>query len=142
VSQNLLKSLRRFYIVILQHQVIPHAKRTSCGPIVAKQHYCIRSRKQSNIISEFQLKLQKHVNFCCCSFNKIRIKIKKKLCYKNIDLTINFDLMINFVFSDLITLESLMASSWNLVCGRFINFKKGKKLTLLTFSCPNHNYSA
>ena len=31
-----------------------------------------------------------------------------------------------------------MVSAWNLVCGRFINFKKvRKKLTLLTFGCPS-----
>jgi len=36
-------------------------------------------------------------------------------------------------------LESLMLSGLNLICGRFINFKKGRKfLTLLTFGCPTH----
>jgi len=30
-----------------------------------------------------------------------------------------------------------MVSALNLVCGRFINFEKGRKfLTLLTFGCP------
>ena len=34
-----------------------------------------------------------------------------------------------------------MVSAWNLVCGRFINFKEGRSiLPLLTFGCPNHNF--
>jgi len=34
------------------------------------------------------------------------------------NVTLNFDLMINFNIFDLITLESHMVSEWNLVCGR------------------------
>ena len=33
-----------------------------------------------------------------------------------------------------------MVSEWNLVCGRFINFKEGRQiLTLLTSGCPSYN---
>jgi len=36
-----------------------------------------------------------------------------------------------------------MASAWNLVCGRYINFEKGTKvLTLLTFGWPTDKKSA
>jgi len=42
--------------------------------------------------------------------------MRKTLLQENFDLTINFD------FFDLITLEWLMVSTWNLVCGRFVNF--------------------
>jgi len=35
----------------------------------------------------------------------------------------NFDL-----FFDLTTWDSLMVWAWNLVCGRFINFRKGRKI--------------
>jgi len=32
-----------------------------------------------------------------------------------------------------------MAWAWNLVCGRFMNFRNGRKiLTLLTFGCPSY----
>jgi len=50
--------------------------------------------------------------------------MRKNLLQENFDLTINFD------FFDLITLECLMVSTWNLVCGRFVNFWKGKKFCL------------
>jgi len=50
--------------------------------------------------------------------------MRKNLLQENFDLTINFD------FFDLITLEWLMVSTWNLVCGRFVNFWKGKKFCL------------
>jgi len=43
---------------------------------------------------------------------------------------INFDLMINFEFFHLITLDSLMVLVWNLVCGRFKDFKNAKKFWL------------
>ena len=43
-------------------------------PIVTKQHYCIIGRKNSNVKSEVQLNVTKHVNICCCSFNKIWIR--------------------------------------------------------------------
>ena len=34
-----------------------------------------------------------------------------------------------------------MVWAWNLICGRFINFKYGRKiLTLLTFGCPSNDY--
>jgi len=33
----------------------------------------------AKLISEYQQNLQKHVNICCCSFNKILIKEKKTL---------------------------------------------------------------
>jgi len=33
--------------------------------------------KKSSIMSEFYLNLQKHVNVCCCSFNKISKKRKQ-----------------------------------------------------------------
>jgi len=40
----------------------------------------------------------------------------------------------NFYCFDLIALKSHIVSAWNLVCGRFINLKKGRKnLTFLTF---------
>jgi len=56
------------------------------------------------------------------------------------DQPINFDIMINCDFFDLIVWESLMVWAWNLICGRFINFQKGRKiLTWLTFGCPNYN---
>jgi len=36
-----------------------------------------------------------------------------------------------------------MAWAWNLVCGRFINFRNGKKfLTFLTFGGPSHKASS
>jgi len=77
--------------------------------------------------------MQKKINICCCSFNKISMK-RKKSAAKNFDLTINFDVMINFHFFDLITWDSLMVWAWNLVCGRFMNFQNGREfLTLLTF---------
>jgi len=34
------------------------------------------------IITELQPNLQKHINICCCSFNKISIKRKKLRCKK------------------------------------------------------------
>jgi len=44
----------------------------------------------------------------------------------------------SLTFFDLITLESLMVSAWNLVCGRFIKFERGRKiLTLLAFGCSS-----
>jgi len=50
------------------------------------------------------------VNICCCSINKISIKIKN-CAARNFDITINFDLLINFDFFDLIALELLMVSA-------------------------------
>jgi len=45
-----------------------------------------------------QLNLQKISVICCYSFSKISVK-RKELCYKtSFNLTINFDLMINFDF--------------------------------------------
>ena len=50
--------------------------------------------------------------------------------------------MINFDFFDQTTWDSLNAWAWNLVCGRFINFRNGRKiLILLTFGCPGYNRS-
>ena len=136
MSKILLKSLRRFYIDILWHQVLPCLVYSTFNlPVVAKRHYCFSSRRKSNIVSEFQLNLQQYVNIFCFSFNKM--SIKRKNCAPT-----NFDLTINFVFFDLITLESVMVSAWNLSCGRFINFVKDRKiLTLLTFACPTDQWS-
>ena len=40
------------------------------------------------------------------------------------------------------TWDSLRLWAWNLVCGHFISFKKGRKnLTLLTFGCPSDIFS-
>jgi len=52
------------------------------------------SHKKNSITSEFQLNLQKHVNNCCCRFNKM----KTNCAARNFDLTTNVDLMINFDF--------------------------------------------
>jgi len=59
--------------------------------------------------------------------------MRKNYAPRNFDLTINLDLMIILTSFDLITLESLMLSVWNLVCGRFINLQKSSKF--LTFGC-------
>jgi len=68
----------------------------------------------------------------------IKYRWREKNCAaREVDPTINFDLMINFDFFDLITWDSLMVWAWNLVCGRFINFRKGRKF--LTFGCPTDN---
>jgi len=47
----------------------------------AKQHYYARSRSKP-VITELQLNLQKHINMCCCSFNKVSMKRKKLSCKK------------------------------------------------------------
>jgi len=87
-------------------------------------------------------KLQKHINTCCCGFNKILIKRKKYLLQEKYDPRINFDLMINFDFFDLITWDSLMVWAWKLVCARLISFEKSRNiLTLLTFGCTFITYS-
>ena len=72
--------LKSFHIVKFQHNCF-HAQRTLDRPVVAKQHYYVRSRKKSSIMLEFQLNLQKHVNIYCWCLNKISIK-RKKLCCK------------------------------------------------------------
>jgi len=96
----------------------------------AKQHYYARGRNKPTIITELQLNLQKHINICCCSFNKA-IDEEKKLCCKKIWQNDKFDL---------ITWDSRMVWAWNSVCGRFINFQNGRKiLILLTFGCPTEN---
>ena len=47
--------------------------------------------------------------------------------------------MIDWLFFDPITWDSLMVWAWNMVCGRFVNFRNGRKnFTLLTFGCPSH----
>ena len=52
-----------------------------------------------------------------------------------------YDSTINFVFFYLITWDSFMVWAWNLVCGRFLSFRKGRKiLTLLTFGCSSYNF--
>jgi len=63
----------------------------------AKQHYYARSRNKPTVTTELQLNLQEHINICCCSFNKVSIK-RKTLMEENFDLTIIFDLTINFDF--------------------------------------------
>jgi len=161
VSINILKSLSRFCIVILQHQVLLHIiafKVSICiidqafnTPSIvrtrfllhharptwsfvqqwAKQHYYVRSRKKT-LHFRLQLNLQKHTSMCCCSFNKI--PIKRNTLQENFDFMIN-----NLTFFDLITSGSLMVSAWNLVCGLFLNFQKGRKI--LTFGCPTHNFT-
>jgi len=85
---NLMSSLRKFYLVILQYQLLPrlaYFQSSSSG-----QNNIIMS-EVAKLISEYQLNFQKHVNICCCSFDKI--SIKKKNCAAR-----NFDLMINFNF--------------------------------------------
>ena len=100
-----------------------------------KQHYYVRSRKKSSIMSEFQLNLQKHVNICCCSL----YKVKTNCATRTFDLTTNFYLMINFDFFDLITLVSLIVWAWNLVYARFMSFEKGRIfLTSVIFGCVSH----
>jgi len=133
VSINILKSMRIFCIVILQDQVILHIiafKICICIQQWPRQHYNVRDRNKSISKSELQLNLQKHINVCCCSFNKISIK-------GNITLQDNYNVTIILTFFDLITFESLMVSVWNLVRGRFINCKNGRKtLNLLIYVCP------
>jgi len=61
VSKNLLKSLRRFYIVILQYQVLPrlaYFQSSSSG----KTTLLRQKAQKNNVMSEFQLNLHKHVN--------------------------------------------------------------------------------
>jgi len=70
-------------------------------PVKGMQHYYARSCNKPTIITKLQLNLQKHINICCCSFNKVSMK-KKKLLQEN------FDLMINFDFFDLLSWDSLM----------------------------------
>ena len=91
------------------------------------------------IITELELNLQRHINVCCCSFNKISILQRKICAAKIVWPKKNFVIMTNFdLFFDLITWDSLMVWEWNVVCGSFINFRKGRKiLTLMTFGCPS-----
>jgi len=96
----------------------------------AKQHDYAKSRNKPTIIRELQLNMQKHINICCFSFNKVSMN-KKTLQQEN------FDLMINFDFFDLITWDSLMVWAWNLVCGRFMNFQNGRKFWLWR-KCGTH----
>jgi len=74
-----------------------HAWCTFNRPIVPKQHYYVRRRKKSNIMSEFSLKMLKHINICHCSLDKIWIS-RTNCSARKFGLTINFDLMINFDF--------------------------------------------
>ena len=74
MSKNLLKShWGSTLIYILQHQVLPCQNYFQSSRSV-KTTYYVRSHKKSSAMSEFQLNVQKHVNICCCSFNKMSIK--------------------------------------------------------------------
>jgi len=98
----------------------------------AKQHYYARGRNKPTIITELQLNLQKHINICCCSSNKVNEK--KKSAARKFWPNDKF-----WLFFDLITWDSLMVWVWNLFCGRFMNFQNGRKiLTSLTFGCPSY----
>jgi len=91
----------------------------------------------AKLISEYQQNLQKHVNICCCSFNNILIK-GKNFARRNLDPIVNFDLMINIDLFWPNNFGIAHISARNLVCGRFMNYEKGRKnLTLLTFGCPS-----
>jgi len=73
--------------------------------------------------------MQKRINISCYSFNKILTREKNCAARKVWPLT----------FFNVITWELLMVSAWNLVCGRFVNFKEGRQiLTILTFGCPTY----
>ena len=41
------------------------------------QNNIVRNRNKPTIITELQLNLQKHINICCCSFNKISLFKRK-----------------------------------------------------------------
>jgi len=75
---------------------------------LAKQNHYARSHNKAIVIAELQINLQKHINICCCTFNKISVNRKKTALQDKFDLTINFDLMINLDFFDQKAYESLM----------------------------------
>ena len=57
VSINLLQSLRKFHIAIIQHQVLPRLVYFQSFRRVVGNKY-VRSPKNSSVMSELQLKLQ------------------------------------------------------------------------------------
>ena len=123
MSVNLLKSPSRLYNVLLKHQVLPRLTYPAAGETILLH----QKSQEIDYYVRVAGNLQKHVNICCCGFDKISIKRKNICATRNFYLTINIDL---------ISLESLMVSTWNLVCGCFINFEKDRKfLTLFTFGC-------
>ena len=77
MSINLLKELRRFYK--LKHQVLPHLAYSNWFSSGQNNIITPEIAKKSRNVSKFQLNLQKHVNICCCSFNKIPIEKKSVL---------------------------------------------------------------
>jgi len=105
--------------------------------VVEKQHYYVRNCNKPIVITEVQLNLQNHIHVCCCSFNKIFVK-RIYCAPKQVWPKDKFWLKNKFWLFYLITWNSLMVWVWNLVCGRFMNFKKGRYIvTLLTFGCPS-----
>ena len=102
----------------------------------------VRNRNKPTIITELQLNLRKYINICCCSFSKISI-LKRKNCCKKVWPNDKFWCNDKFLlFFDLITWDTLMVWAWNLVCGRFINFRNRRKiLNSLTFGCPSYYLS-
>ena len=94
----------------------------------------MRNRDKLITVTHLQLTLQKHINSCCCSFNKISIKRNK---YAASEIRPNDKFCLFWANN----LGPLMVWAWNLVCGHFINFRKGRKfLTSLTFGCPIHHW--
>jgi len=80
--------------------------------------------------SQQTLNLQKHINICCCSFNKILIKIKKAVLQESWPND-KF-----WIFFDLITWDYLMVWALILICGRFINFRKAEKFDFIDYWFP------
>ena len=56
----------------------------NCPVVSKKQYYHIKNCNKLVIITELQQNMQKHINVCCCSFNKISIKRKKLCCKKRL----------------------------------------------------------
>jgi len=64
----------------------------SIVPVAAKQHYYAN---KPTIITALLLNWQKPINICYCSFNEVSVR-RKNSASKKFDLTIHFELMINF----------------------------------------------
>jgi len=65
-------------------------------------------------------------------------KRQKAVLQEKFDVTINFDLMINFYIFLTGNFGVVHGISVKLVCGRFITFSNGKNVILSTFGCTNY----
>ena len=88
---------------------LPRIAYITCNrPVVGKTKSLCKKSQQSHCYCRIANKLIKHINICCCTFNKISVNRKKTVLQDKFDLTINFDLMINLDFFDQKAYESLM----------------------------------